>query len=185
MYVQHPQRIFPNQVGHHMDRQEMLQMQMQQWAQQQQMANAGNQNSVLGQQIGELLLEAEDPNKEPEDDDTNQPAVRRPLAPRNYYRGFESQKQGPPTGHSGFHPRPQKHHNSEFDKTVGHHSGGLKLSNQNGIPSHRNNFNYFCCLVLFSLNSFEIISQCYLTHLSTCAYNTNKYISMLLQSVNL
>ena len=136
-----------------LSREEMLQMQMHQWTQQQQMANAASPNSVLGQQLGELLLEAEDPNKEPEDDD--QPAAPRRLTPRNIYRGFQGQKQAPPSSHLGFHHGQQKHHNRQFDKTVVHHRGDLKMSNQNGIPSHGNDV-FIVIFYIFQILKFSI-----------------------------
>ena len=71
-----------------MSRQEMLERQMQQWAQQQRVANPGQQKIVVGQQLGDLLLDAEDPNKEEEETREHRPGLVGQLIPavRNYYR---------------------------------------------------------------------------------------------------
>ena len=77
-----------------MSRQEMLERQMQQWAQQQRMANPGQQKIIVGQQLGDLLLDAEDPNKEEEGTREHRPGLVGQLIPavRNYYRWVVSKR---------------------------------------------------------------------------------------------
>ena len=128
-------------VPRSMNRQEMLERQMQLWAQrQQQMANPGQQKIIVGQQLGDLLLDAEDPNKEEEGTREHRPGLVGQLIPavRNYYRGFQRQKQAPPVHRSDWQPR--QHHRQEYQTNVVHHNVGPQSSSRNGIPVHGKQF---------------------------------------------